>query len=103
MALVFVKFCDCICRESQWKKLHNCIVKFNLCNRFANFANDGSRTTSHLTVVNKNIVLFEVDLGEPYSINNFKLYSSKKVFAIKKIYTKQGLHYDRLLLRLKKN
>lgn len=71
-------------------------------NRFAKFANDGSPTTSHLTVVNKNIVWFEVDLWEPNSINNFKLYYSKKVFAIKKIYTKQGLHYDRLLLRLKK-
>lgn len=35
-------------------------------------------------------------------MNNFKLYYSKKVFAIKTIYTKQGLHYDRLLLRLKK-
>lgn len=53
-------------------------------NRFANFANDGSPTTSPLTVVNKNIVWFEVDLGEPYSINNFKLYYSKNVFAIKK-------------------
>lgn len=71
-------------------------------NRFANFANDGSPTTSHLTDVNKNIVLFEVDLGEPYSINNFKLYYRNKVFAIKKTYTTQGLHYDGLLLRLKK-
>lgn len=53
-------------------------------NRFANFANDGSPTTSHLTDVNKHIVWFEVDLGEPYSINNFKLYYRKKVFAIKK-------------------
>lgn len=55
-------------------------------NRFANFANDGSPTTSHLTDVNKHIVWFEVDLGEPYSINNFKLYYMyrKKVFAIKK-------------------
>lgn len=73
-------------------------------NRFSNFANDGSPTTSHLTVVNENIVWFEVDLGEPYSINSFKLYYRKKVFALKKkIYTKQGFHYDRLLLRLKKN
>lgn len=72
-------------------------------NRFANFANDGSPTTYHLTVVNKNIVWFEVDLGEPYSINNFKLYYSKNVFAIKNVYTKQGLHYDSLLLRLKRN
>lgn len=71
-------------------------------NRFANFANDGSPTTSHLTDVNKNKVLFEDDLGEPYSINNFKLYYRKKgICNKKKIYTKQGLHYDRLLLRLK--
>lgn len=47
-------------------------------NRFANFANDSSPTTSHLTDVIKNIVWFEVDLGEPYSINNFKLYYRKK-------------------------
>lgn len=53
-------------------------------NRFANFANDGSPTTSHLTVVNENIVWFEVDHGEPYSINNFKLCYSKNVFAIQK-------------------
>lgn len=53
-------------------------------NRFANVANDGSSTTSHLTDVNKNIVWFEVDLGEPYSINNFKLYYRKKLFAVKK-------------------
>lgn len=74
-------------------------------NRFANFANDSSPTTSHLTDVNKNIVWFEVDLGEPYSINNFKLYYRKKGISNKKkkkIYTKQGLHYGGLLLRLKK-
>lgn len=53
-------------------------------NRFANFANDGSPTTSHLTVVNENIVWFEVDHGEPYSINNFKLCYSRNVFAIQK-------------------
>lgn len=53
-------------------------------NRFANVANDGSSTTSHLTDVNKNIVWFEVDFGEPYSIDNFKLYYRKKLFAVKK-------------------
>lgn len=53
-------------------------------NRFAKFANDGSPTKYHLTDVNKHIVWFEVDLGEPYNINNFKLYYRKKVFAIKK-------------------
>lgn len=55
-------------------------------NRFANFASDGSPTTSHLTDVNKDIVWFEVDLGEPYSINNIKMYYRKKVFAIKNLY-----------------
>lgn len=53
-------------------------------NRFANFANDGSPTTSHLTDVNKNKVLFEDDFGEPYSINNFKLYYRKKGICNKK-------------------
>lgn len=72
-------------------------------NRFANFANDGSPTTYHLTDVNENIVWFEVDLGKPYSINNFKLYYRKKgISNKKKIYTKQWRHYDGLLLWLKK-
>lgn len=53
-------------------------------NRFANFANDGSPTTSHLTVVNKNIVWFDVDHGEPYSIKNFKLYYRKNGICNKK-------------------
>lgn len=57
-------------------------LSFTFDNRFANFANDGSLKTSYYscshTDVNKNIAWFQVDLGEPYSINNVKLYYRKE-------------------------
>lgn len=64
-------------------------------NRFANFANDGGPTTYHLTDVNENIVWFDVDLGEPYSINNFKLYYRKKGITNKK---KSIQHKDLIMM-----
>lgn len=67
-----------------WKSFIIVLLSLIFGNWFVNFVNDGSLIIFYFIVVNKNIVWFEVDFGEFYSINNFKLYYRKKLFVVKK-------------------
>lgn len=67
-----------------WKSFIIVLLSLIFGNWFVNFVNYGSLIIFYFIDVNKYIVWFEVDFGEFYSINNFKLYYRKKVFVIKK-------------------